>query len=222
MRNMKLFSVVSWIITILVPVSLVLIGVRLMMSSAFLQIDYNMPGFPNDRYGFTKADRLYWAQFAVDYLINREGISYLGDLHFENGDPLYNDRELMHMIDVKNVVKPALLVMYASLLILLGCGIWAWRTGWWSDYQFSVGRGGWLTVFLFAAMIFFVSIGFNTFFVSFHNVFFQPGTWTFYYSDTLIRLFPERFWLNTFIFVGAFSILCGFLIGWSLRHQSKR
>ncbi len=219
MRNMKLFNVVSWIVTTLVPVCLTLIGVRLLMSSAFLQIEYNLPGFPEDSYGFTKQDRLYWSQIAVDYLINREGISFLGDLRFENGEPVYNERELQHMVDVKNVVKAAMMAMYLSLLILLGCGIWAWRTGWWDDYQFSLARGGWFTVMLYTAIILFVLVGFDIFFVSFHNVFFAPGTWTFYYSDTLIRLFPERFWQNTFIFVGAFSLLGGGIIGWALKRK---
>jgi integral membrane protein (TIGR01906 family) len=221
-RNMKLFALVSWVVTILVPVSLVLIGVRLMMSSTFLQFEYNLPGFPEDYYGFTKEDRLYLSQFAVDYLINREGISYLGDMRFADGLPLYNERELQHMVDVKNVVRPAMWVMYVSLLILITCGVWAWRTGWWSDYQFSVGRGGWLTVLLFATLIIFVMIGFDKLFVSFHNVFFKPGTWTFFYSDTLIRLFPEFFWQTCFMFVGAFTLLGGLILGWTLRRKTKQ
>jgi hypothetical protein len=61
-----------------------------------------MPGFPADRYGFTTADRLYWADIAVDYLVNTAGIEFLADLRFEDGSPVYNERELKHMVDVKN------------------------------------------------------------------------------------------------------------------------
>lgn len=219
MRSMKLYSVVSWLITLLTPVCLVLVSVRLLMTPAFLQIEYNLPGFPDDRYGFTKQDRLYWSQFAVDYLINREGISYLGDQRFDDGVPVYNERELQHMVDVKNVVQPAMLVMWISILILSGCGVWARRTGWWSDYKLNLARGGWLTVIIFATLIIAVFIGFNTLFVSFHKIFFDSGTWIFNFSDTLIRLFPMFFWQAAFIFVGAFTLLGGLILGWSLRRM---
>mgnify|MGYP001766546973 CR=1 FL=1 len=222
MSNRPLISIISWIITILVPVSLALIGVRLLMSPAFLQIEYNLPGFPEDSYGFTKQDRLYWSKIAVDYLLNQEGISFLGDLRFEDGQPVYNERELEHMRDVKNVVQVAMRVMVIVLLVLIGCGIWAWRAGWWNDYRFSLSRGGWYTVVLFAAIILFVLVGFDTFFVSFHNMFFQPGTWLFKFSDTLIRLFPERFWQTAFIFEGAFTLLGGLIMGLVFKSQPSR
>lgn len=221
MRNRGLFLFVSWIITILVPVSLTLIGVRMLMSPYFLQIEYNQPGFPEDTYGFSKEDRLYWSKIAMEYLLNEEGISFLGDLRFEDGQPVYNERELKHMLDVKNVVKTAMLVMNFSLLILISCGIWAWRTGWCNDYRFSMARGGWFTVGLFSVIIIIIMVGFDIFFVSFHNIFFAPGTWLFLFSDTLIRLFPERFWQTAFVFVGAFTLLGGLMIGLIFRCKPK-
>jgi uncharacterized membrane protein len=47
-------------------------------------------------------------------------------------------------------------------------------------------------------------------FVGFHQVFFDAGTWTFAYSDTLIRLFPERFWQVAF---GAVALGTGAMAG---------
>lgn len=219
MRHVITYRLISWLITLLTPVCLVLISVRILMTPVFLQIEYNLPGFPQDIYGFTKQDRLYWSQFAVDYLLNREGISYLGDQRFASGVPVYNDRELQHMLDVKNVVKPAMLVMYISLFVIIITGIWAWRSHWWSDYLLSLARGGWLTVIMFAALILAVFIGFNTLFVSFHKIFFDPGTWVFDFSDTLIRLFPMMFWQVAFIFVGAFTLIGGLILGWTLRRK---
>src|SRR5512145_368460 len=85
---------IAWIVALLVPVALVLTAVRLLMTPAFVQIEYSTPGFPADPFGFTRQDRLYWSKIAVDYLINNEGISFLGDLRFEDGQPVYNQREL--------------------------------------------------------------------------------------------------------------------------------
>jgi integral membrane protein (TIGR01906 family) len=209
----------SWLVTILVPVALVMTAVRLLMTPAFLQIEYNMPGFPEDNYGFTKQERLHWSNIALDYLLNSQGISFLGDLRFADGQPVYNQRELHHMVDVKRTVQAALLVWYVSLLVLIALGLWAWRGDWLQTYRDGLARGGWLTVLLVGTIILFVAISFSVFFVAFHNVFFKPGTWTFLYSDTLIRLFPERFWRDIFIYVGVLSVGGGLGLALGLRRR---
>ena len=69
-----IFQVLGWIVTILVPIVLVLTSVRLIMTPAFVYLEYHTPNFPKDTYGFTRQDRLYWSRFALDYLLNDEGI----------------------------------------------------------------------------------------------------------------------------------------------------
>lgn len=217
--NFSQQNLISWLVTVLVPVILVLTGVRLMMSNLFLQIEYNMPGFPADRYGFSTDDRLHWADIAKDYLINSAGIEFLADLRFEDGSPVYNARELKHMVDVKNVVNAALSVWLFALGALLLLTMWARPNQRGQAYRAGLRRGGWLTVILVGVIIFFVLISFGVFFVAFHNVFFQPGTWVFYYSDTLIRLFPERFWRDIFIYVGGFAVLGGLALAIGFRRE---
>lgn len=214
-----IYRALGWLVTVLVPVALVLTGVRAMLSSPFLYFEYNTPNFPEDPYNFTKQERLYWSHIALEYLVNEAGIEFLGDLRFADGTPVYNERELRHMLDVKNAVRATLAVWYLSLGLLLVLGTWAWRAGWLGAYWRGVGRGGWLTVMLLGTTIAFVLLSFGVFFVAFHNVFFEEGTWLFYYSDTLIRLFPERFWRDIFIYVGAFALLAGLALGWGLRKK---
>ena len=62
-------------------------------------------------------------------------------------------------------------------------------------------RGGWLMVGLAAVIGVIAVIGiainpniFFSFFAGFHSLFFEGDSWLFLYSDTLIRLFPIRFW----------------------------
>ncbi|MEO0599678.1 MAG: DUF1461 domain-containing protein, partial [Chloroflexota bacterium] len=50
------------------------------------------------------------------------------------------------------------------------------------------------------------------FFTQFHNVFFEQGTWRFYYSDTLIRLYPERFWFEASLVVGVLTVVGALVI----------
>jgi integral membrane protein (TIGR01906 family) len=215
-----LYRILAWVATILVPVALVLLAVRLLMSSAFLQFEYNTPNFPQDFYGFTKTDRLYWSKIAVNYLINDAGIEFLGDLKFEDGSPLYNARELSHMVDVKNTVSGALTVWYISLGLLAILGAWAWLGKWWGEYRRGISRGGLLTALLVGGMIVFVLISFGVLFVLFHNIFFAAGTWTFEYTDTLIRLFPQRFWRDIFILVGLFCLACGLGVYFAFRKRT--
>jgi uncharacterized membrane protein len=58
-------------------------------------------------------------------------------------------------------------------------------------------------------------------FVGFHQLFFDPNTWTFLFSDTLIRLFPERFWQVAF---GAVTLGTGAMAGalWAVARRMLR
>ena len=209
------FTILSWLVTLLIPIALVGLGIRVLLTPLFLQVEYNMPYFPPDDYGFTKADRLKWAPYALDYLVNNAGISYLGNLKFEDGKPLYNERELSHMDDVKRVTQGALRVWYGTLALLLVLGVWAWFGGWWQAYRLGLMRGGWLMVGLAVTVGLIVVVGiainpdvFWNFFAGFHHLFFQGNSWLFFYSDTLIRLFPIRFWEDAFLW-GAVIALAG-------------
>ncbi len=217
----RLPKTLSWIVTILVPVALALTGVRLLMSPAFLHFEYSLPGFPADPYGFTKEERLYWSQIALDYLLNDAGIEFLADLRFEDGTPVYNTRELKHMLDVKIAVGRTLAVWRLSLVGLVILALWTWLGGWVQDYRRGLSRGGFLTAILVGTIIVFVVASFGVFFVAFHNVFFEEGTWMFNYSDTLIRLFPERFWRDIFIYVGAIALVAGLALGFGLRPKHQ-
>jgi len=220
---MKL-TILSWFVSLLVPIALIGIGLRALLTPTFLNIEYNMPYFPTDGYGFSQADRLHWAPYALEYLVNNADISYLGDLRFENGTPLYNDRELTHMEDVKRVTKGALNVWYITIALLVMLGGWSWREGWMQAYRSGLMRGGWLMVGLAGVIGFIVIIGilvdpniFWNFFAGFHALFFEGNSWLFLNSDTLIRLFPIRFWQDAFLFAAIIALSGGFGLGIGLR-----
>jgi integral membrane protein (TIGR01906 family) len=228
--------VILVIITVLVPVVLVLTVVRVVLHPWFLEFEYRTPNFPPDRYGFSMEERLRYSRIALDYLLNDEDISYLANQRFPEGEQappptcaymddctrMYNDRELRHMVDVKEVVQTALWVWYGSIAVLVLAGIWAWRGKWLLDYRWALSRGGLLTLILIAAILLLVLAAFGFFFVAFHQVFFEEGTWTFLWSDTLIRLFPERFWRDTFLVVGGITTLLALLFWFIFRPGLER
>lgn len=219
MRNLQ--KVFSRFVTLLLPVALTFLGVRLLLTHTFPEIEYRTPGFPADECGFTLQDRLQWSRISIDYLLNDADISFLSDLTFPEGAPLFNGRELSHMQDVKNVVQPVLWVGYGVWFLALGLGLWARFGGWWPEYVRGVWRGGWLTVGLVAVIGIFAGISFWQFFTVFHELFFTGDSWQFLYSDTLIRLFPMRFWQDAFLFAGALDVLGGLALGLGLLPKRK-
>lgn len=219
MRTLQ--KVLARFVTLLLPVALTFLGVRLLLTHTFPEIEYRTPGFPADEYGFTLQDRLQWSRISIDYLLNDADISFLSDLTFPDGAPLFNGRELSHMQDVKNVVQPVLWVGYSVWFLALGLGLWARFGGWWPEYVRGVWRGGWLTVGLVAVIGIFAGISFWQFFTVFHELFFTGDSWQFLYSDTLIRLFPMRFWQDAFLFAGALDVLGGLALGLGLLPKRK-
>ena len=219
-------NILSYLTSLLIPLALIGTALRILLSPLFFNIEYRMPYFPADEYGFTQQDRLHWAPFAVDYLINNADISYLGDLKFENGSPLYNERELTHMADVKNVVRGALNVWYISLAILALLAMLAWRGDWVYEFINGLRRGGMWMIGLAVSLGLIAGIGiaispdvFWQFFSFFHSIFFEGDSWLFYYSDTLIRLFPIRFWQDAFLWAAILALGGGAGLAFGLKGQ---
>jgi integral membrane protein (TIGR01906 family) len=204
----------SLLATILTPIVLVGISLRLLLSPLFPQVEYRMPGFPEDDYGFTMEERLKWSTIAIEYLVNDADTSFLGDLKFDDGSPLYNERELSHMDDVKRVTKGVLNVFYLTLAGLTILGLYSRRREQWQAWLLGLRRGGLAIIWLAGAVAVVVLVGmfilpslFWDFFTGFHKIFFEGDSWMFLTSDTLIRLFPLRFWQDTFLFAAGLSVL---------------
>jgi integral membrane protein (TIGR01906 family) len=194
------------LIVLVVPVILLLTWLRVLLTPVFIRSEYSKANFPADPYGFTREDRLKWAEVSRQYLLNREGIAFLGDQKLFDGTPLYNPRELRHMEDVKRVVSGALLAWALALLAGgLASAYLVRRSG--RLFLHAVQSGSLLTLALLAAILGGVLLAWNWFFVFFHRVFFTGDTWLFLYSDSLIRLFPEMFWQDCFLALGLASAL---------------
>lgn len=220
--------VLSYLTSLLVPLALIGTALRILLSPIFINVEYRMPYFPADEFGFTQQDRLQWAPFALEYLVNSADISYLGDLKFDNGTPLYNERELSHMADVKNVVRGALQAWMISLVGLILIAVLAYRQKWMPDYVLGLRRGGTWMIGLATALGLIAGVGivlnpdvFWQFFTLFHQVFFTGDSWLFYYSDTLIRLFPIRFWQDAFLWAAILALGGGLALAFGIRSSKS-
>jgi integral membrane protein (TIGR01906 family) len=197
--------------SILVPIVLVLSSVWILLNTAkwWVQIEYRLPGFPEDNFGFTLEDRLYWSAIDIDYLLSDATLDYFDAFRLADGSPMHNQRELRHMEDVKRLID--------AVWYVLGIG---WILGLvmeFSLYRFvnaqtaleTLRRGARNVLILMGLLILGVIVGFGVLFVGFHRVFFEGDTWLFLYSDTFIRLYPERFWRDTFILLALITTAVG-------------
>lgn len=218
-------KILSYLISLATPLALMGFALRIMLTPLYFNVEYNMPYFPEDEYGFTKQDRLKWAKPSVEYLVNSADISYLGSLKFDNGQPIYGERELSHMEDVKGVVQGSLKAWYISLAVLLILAFLFWRMNAMPEYLNGLKRGGLWMIVLAATLGFIAGAGillnpniFWNFFAWFHSLFFEGDTWLFEYSDTLIRLFPIRFWQDAVIAMAVIALGGGAALAYGIRR----
>ena len=125
------------------------------------------------------------------------------------------------MLDVKVVLRQVLNVWAAAgivSLLAMGALFFFHET---SALRGALLGGAGVTLVLLVGIVAYLTVDFNDFFVQFHGVFFAPGTWTFLFSDSFIRLFPERFWEDAFTFIGGASVIEALAIGawawWGLK-----
>jgi integral membrane protein (TIGR01906 family) len=196
-------------LTLLFPVLLILIAVRLVMTPAFLYFEYTRSGFPEDFYGLTREERLQYAPYAIEYLFNGEDIAFLDNLTFPNGDKLFTSRELRHMRDVKVVTQYTFLFATTAGILALVSAYWLRKR---DQLRPALLSGSILTLGIISAIIIVAVFNWDFFFVGFHRLFFENDTWYFAYSDTLIRLFPEQFWFDAALLVGGLSTLVALIV----------
>lgn len=227
MENRRSMNILRWIVIFTIPFLLTFGTVRLLIS-------WQWPSYPEfeygriapDSFGLTTEERLELAAATLDYMRRPESaaevIFLLEDLRLPQTDqPVYNEREIGHMLDVKNVADLFKTVTWVLLAIfVVGLAILFWRKETRPIGAKALRQGGLGTVIVVIAVMVFIGVAWSIAFTVFHNIFFAAGTWTFSYSDSLIRLFPEQFWFDfgllwtgLILLQGAVVAIIGYLLG---------
>jgi integral membrane protein (TIGR01906 family) len=229
LENKTLLTIIRWLVILAMPFFLGLGTIRAIIAWDYPAFEY--PRIAPDPYGFTPEQRLELAHGTLDYLQRPEPASeviyLLEDLPLPGTTrPLYNESEISHMIDVKNVADAMKRIAYvAGGIVAVGLAIllipratrpFGWRT------LMLAGLG---TVIVLAVIALAILIAWPIFFVQFHELLFPPGTWTFAYTDSLIRLFPEQFWFDIGVLISVATLALGLLaalIGYWMTRRSRR
>lgn len=209
--------IIKVFLTIAVPTLLAIGSIRLVMSYQFLQFEYTRVDFPPDFYGFTTEDRLEYGPYSINYLLNGEGIAYLGDLRLPlekcwrpqanaTDCAMFEEEALRHMVDVKQVTIATYSIAILIALITVGILFMSYRHPVFRrSVRLGLTYGSMLTLGIIMSSVVLAVTAWNVFFDTFHEIFFEAGTWRFAFSDTLIRLYPEKFWFDASITIGVLS-----------------
>ncbi len=160
----------------------------------FIRWQYSRPDFPPS-FRFTPQEREEFSIASLRYLITSKGLDYLRSLADEKG-PIYNERELRHMADVKRVATGALVILRLSLALAISLAIAFWLKGWRRELAFGLLGGVLALIGLGLAVGITATASFDLFFTLFHRLLFEGDSWLFPYTDSLIQLYPLPFWVT--------------------------
>jgi integral membrane protein (TIGR01906 family) len=213
-----LVSIVRLLIAFAMPFFLLLTSAHLLIADWYPRYEYAKTDFPADPYGFTQAQRLDLALVSIHYMQRPEPadavINMLKDQRLPGSDqPLFAASEISHMLDVKRVADALWRVqLIAGIIVVGGTALLLIRSNTRDSAYSALFWGGVLTTGLLILLALFVLLSWYTFFVTLHDAFFAPGTWTFDWSNSLIRLYPDKFWSDAGTLITMSALVAGILV----------
>jgi integral membrane protein (TIGR01906 family) len=204
-------SLVGWVLVMFVSLAIVVAIIvnafRLVATETFVRYEYGHAELPVDS-GLSLSGRRALALTGLSAIKpHTAGVRLLEEATLPDGSPAFDGRELSHMADVRTLFGR---VLWLQVVLAIGLGAAALglsRT----EYRSVVPRGlllaalGTLAVALVAIPV--ILLGFDGFFAAFHGVFFEGDSWRFVRGDTLLRIYPKRFWIDTSRAIAAIVIL---------------
>lgn len=227
-------KIIQYLTGILCTFSLILV---LLISSFELAVYGDMGYFERE---YTKYDVLKNVHMEMNDLmdVTREMMDYLrGDrenLHVPTmvgGErrEFFNEREILHMEDVRNLFLKGLLVRKICLVFCLACLVLLFflKSDWKKMFPRCVQWGTGLFFVILAILAGVVAGNFNKYFVIFHKIFFTNDLWLLDPStDLLINIVPEPFFMDTaarigLIFGTFILVLLGVSTGFRIYFKKK-
>ncbi|HIC97406.1 MAG TPA: TIGR01906 family membrane protein [Aquificaceae bacterium] len=171
---------------------------RLAFSEWFIEFEYSRDNFPKDRYGMEEDVRKHLAKLGLRAVLSEEGMEEFKRARLPDGRKAFRYKEIKHMEDVKSLLGFFFPLTYiasaVSLLALLSL----------RDLRLMgkvLVASSLFSLFLSIGIALFSLINYELAFELFHNYVFDPYSWRFRYTDTLLRIYPMKLWYDGTIFV---------------------
>ena len=216
----------STLIVLIIPLLLVTTNVRLVADSPYL---YSY-GF--QKYGIESVTGIEMGQLELagekirDYFSNDQDYLVIGiERQGQKIKNLYNQREILHMKDVKNLIQLIYSIQIWSLLLfitLILIGFLSIRLRKFSNVIDPISWGGGLTLGIAAVVGILSLFGFQRLFLFFHLVSFDNDLWILDPTrDYLIMMFPQGFFFDATVFIVVLTLGQALLL-WVLPRIIRR
>ncbi len=131
----------------------------------------------------------------LDYIVDhRDDLDY----QLESGEPMFNQREIDHMVDVKNLYLAAQSFFIISLVVFIALSIYYFIKLNRNEFQFTFKQSFRHSFMIFGLVLgalgLYALIDFSGFWTNFHHVFFRNDLWLLNpATDRLIQMVPLPF-----------------------------
>lgn len=130
---------------------------------------------------------------------------------------LFNQREVIHLKDVKGLIWLDYWVLLGTLVYALtyaGFSLFWQKRRYWRRLAWGVVGGGGVTLAMMLALGLGTLLGFDQLFLQFHLISFTNLFWQLDPSkDYLIMLFPQGFWYDVFLFCTLATVVGAVVLG---------
>jgi len=197
-------------VAVVVPPALVVNALRVLATETFTRWEV---GRTNDPNGLSREHRKELAVLGLESIRPRSsGVQLLEQARLPDGSRAFDERELSHMRDVRRVFGAALLAQLVALAAVAALALALFRTRLRAAVPRALLAGALATLAVAALAVPVILLGFDGFFTRFHEVFFQGDSWRFSDTDTLIRVYPEAFWVDVSRFAAALTVAQAILV----------
>ena len=214
---MRLITILKFLLIFIVPCLLFLLVLN------FAGFDSSFYKEKSSEYGVQQSvpEAISLHEKVIDFIKGKEN-----DLPAD-----FNEREQQHLWDVRSLVRISTIALYALIfLFVLSLVISAVILKVNNYITNFVGKvlifGGFLTVVMAIILFFLISLDFTASFDSFHQLFFEKGTYTFDPAKEIItKIYPEQFFMDAGASISKNVVIASIavvLIGLLLIFSSKR
>ncbi len=184
------------------PIWIIGISARIVFNDWFIEFEYSKKDFPKDRYGLDNDYRKYLAKIGLKAVLSKEGLKKFEETKFPNGRKAFRDKEVKHMADVNKLLSFIFPLSYTLFFF------WIIGVFYLEEYREKLLIGsGLITVFLILISGIFTFTNYNKAFELFHNYVFDTTSWKFKSYDTLLRIYPMKFWFDGTVAVVVISFI---------------
>ncbi len=217
LRNPILWRVLAVLFVLAIPFFLITSNVRWAFNSLRLyqygfekfHITDNTGISPDELMGAARQIRDYFNNDAdvLDVQVKLDGVN----------TSIYGPREILHMRDVKGLVKGVYRVQEgaaAYIVVFALLGFVVWRRAFWRRLSRAALWGGAVTIAFVVVVGLLSLVGFSQLFTVFHMLSFANNLWQLDpYTSYLLRMFPFGFWYDSTMFIAIATVIEALVIG---------